>query len=184
LAVVIAAGAGLLIGRVTADNSPAGASPPSKDSGPTCPGGHDDAGLRAATVCLLQAYFGLGNVPKGERDDKLTDLVLPSELDATRSAYEALKATVAQEYAAVAATNLPQNGDTVDGQAWVAFLDTYKDNSTPQSQWWITDFEMHWQSGRWWLSSRVSPTSYATPKTGDATPRGGYGPGWVAVGAS
>jgi hypothetical protein len=189
LAVVIAAGAGLLIGRVTADDSPAGASPPSKDSGPTCPGGHDDVGRRAAAVCLVQAYYALENVPADDRNRKLADVVLPSELDGQRKGYKALDAKVASEYSAVAATKIEpsqtQPDTAASGEAWIAFVDSYKDGSPPLAQWWVVAFDVQWKSGRWWLSGAIGTEINATPTSAADAPaqRTGFAPGWVAAGA-
>lgn len=182
LAVVVAAGAGLLVGRVTADGSSAAASTPSKDGGPACPGGQDDVGRRAAAVCLVQAYYALGQAD--DRDARLAAVVAPGQVDSARRAYKALDAKVAQEYAAVAATNLSGSGNDISGQAWVAFVDSYKDSSTPLAQWWITSFGLHWQGGRWWLNGVVDTRLNATPSTTGESPTTGFGPGWVAAGAS
>jgi hypothetical protein len=179
LAVVVAAGAGLLIGRLTKDDR-AAASP--ANGGVTCPGGHDDAGRNAAAVCLVQAYFALGQA--SDRDAKLGDLVKPSELNSVQRAYKALDAKVANEYAAVAATNLQGSDSDPTGQAWVAFVDSYKDGSAPLAQWWITSFGLHWQDGRWWLSGAVSTKLDATPSSASQSQVAGFGPGWVAAGGS
>ncbi|HEY3751912.1 MAG TPA: hypothetical protein VGL80_22240 [Pseudonocardiaceae bacterium] len=183
VAVVVAVGAGLLVGRLTADGSTAGAKPASNGQA-ACPGGRDDAGRNAAAVCLVQAYFALGQ--DTDRDARLSDLVMSSQLDSTRKAYKALDAKVAHEYAAVAATNLSGSGNDITGQAWVAFVDSYKDNSAPAAQWWITSFGLHWQGGRWWLNGVVQTQLNATPATDGQAPAAdsGFGPGWVAAGAS
>lgn len=179
LAVVVAVGAGLWAGRATAGGPAKAAALP---KGVTCPGGRDDAGQRAAAVCLVQAYFALGSAP--DRDTGLADLVVPGQLPAARRAYKALDAKVASEYAAVAATNLQGSGDDIAGRAWVAFVDSYTDGSAPLSQWWITAFGLHWQDGRWWLSGGVNPQTNATPATANSATATGFGPGWVAAGAS
>ena len=181
LAVVVAVGAGLLVGRATADGSTSAAATPS-GGGTACPGGRDAPGRNAAAVCLVQAYFALGGA--SDRDARLGDLVKASELNSVRSAYKALDAKVANEYAAVAATNLQVSGSDVTGRAWVAFVDSYKDGSAPQAQWWITSFGLHWQDGRWWLSGAVNTILEATPSTASQSQVTGFGTGWVAAGGS
>lgn len=181
LAVVVAAGVGLWVGRITADG-PTAEAKPAASGGPACPGGRDEAGRRAAAVCLVQAYYALGRA--GDRDARLADLVVSGQVDSVRRSYKALDAKVADEYAAVAATNLTGSGTTVDGKAWVAFVDSYKDKSAPLAQWWITSFQMRWQGNRWWLNGGVDTTLDATPATTGGAPASGFGPGWVAVGAS
>jgi len=157
---------------------------PSATSTVACPGGRDDAGRRAAAVCLVTSYFALENSSAGERDVKLADLVLPGSIDSARTSYKALDAKVATEYAAVAATNLTARGaSAASGQAWVAFVDSYRDGSAPLAQWWITTFELRWQDGRWWLDGGVATQVDATPQTAGTAPRSGFGPGWVAAGA-
>lgn len=150
-----------------------------------CPGGRDDAGRRAAAVCLVTSYFALENSAPGEREAKLADLVLPGALDSARTSYKTLDAKVATEYAAVAATNLTASsgGSAASGQAWVAFVDSYRDGSAPLAQWWITTFDMRWQDGHWWLDGGVATQVDATPQTAGTAPRSGFGPGWVAAGA-
>lgn len=180
LAVVVAAGAGLLVGRLTADGSTADAKTPSNGQ-LACPGGRDDAGRRAAAVCLVQAYYALGTA--SDRNARLADLVVGDRLESTRQSYKALDSKVAQEYAAVAATNLSGSGNDITGKAWVAFVDSYKDNSAPLAQWWITTFQMHWRGGRWWLGGGVDTSLNATPATGGSASVTGFGPGWVTVGA-
>ncbi|HYU05325.1 MAG TPA: hypothetical protein VEL02_15900 [Jatrophihabitantaceae bacterium] len=157
---------------------------PTTTSAVACPGGRDDAGRRAAAVCLVTSYFALENSSPGERDAKLAGLVLPGALDSARTSYKALDAKVATEYAAVAATNLTASGTSAaSGQAWVAFVDSYRDGSAPLAQWWITTFELRWQGGRWWLDGGVATQVDATPQTAGTAPRSGFGPGWVAAGA-
>lgn len=186
LAVVVAVGAGLLIGRVTASSS-ADAAP--KANGPaSCPGGRDDAGRRAAAVCLVQAYYALENLPTDQREAQLAALVVPNELDAQKHAYKGLDAKVASEYAAVAATNIQpsqtQPDSAASGQAWVAFVDSYKNGSPPLAQWWITTFDLRWQSGRWWLGGAIGTRVDATPPSSGTASTTGFGPGWVAAGGS
>lgn len=151
-----------------------------------CPGGRDDAGRRAAAVCLVASYFALENVPPGARGAKLAGLVLPAELAAAQMSYQALPANVSTEYSAVAATNVVASQTRPDtdasGQAWVAFVDSYNDGSPPLAQWWITTFSLRWQDGRWWLYGGVGMQVNATPPSTGAAPRSGFGPGWVAVG--
>jgi hypothetical protein len=180
LAVVVAVGAGLLIGRVTASSS-ADAAPKANGSA-SCPGGRDDAGRRAAAVCLVQAYYAVAST--SDRDARLADLVVPGQLDAARKAYKALDAKVSNEYAAVAATNLQGSDADATGQAWVAFVDSYKDGSPALAQWWITSFGLHWQSGRWWLAGGVGTRVDATPPSAGSASTTGFGPGWVAAGGS
>jgi hypothetical protein len=176
LVVAAAVAAGLWAGRATANGATA-----SPAGGPSCPGGRDDAGRRAAAVCLVQAYFALGRAP--DRDSRLADLVAPGELDAARRAYQPLAAKVAGEYAAVAATRLTGSGAEITGQAWVGFVDSYTDGSAPLAQWWITSFALRWQQGRWWLAGGVTAKVDATPASTAAAPVTGFGPGWVAAGA-
>jgi hypothetical protein len=176
LAVLAGLGTGLtLSGKAT--GSPAAPTAP-------CPGARDDAGRRAAAVCLVSSYYALENVTPDVRSAKLAGLVLSSALDATRGSYKVLDPKVATEYAAVAATNLSagQSGDDVTGQAWVAFVDSYRDSSPPLAQWWITGFTMRWQGGQWWLAGGVTTEVDATPPSSGAAPRNGFGPGWVAAG--
>ena len=180
LAVVVAVGAGLWAGRATATSS-ADAAPKANGSS-SCPGGRDDAGRRAAAVCLVQAYYAAGAA--SDRDARLADLVVPNQVDAARKAYKTPDAKVSSEYAAVAATNLQGSDSDVTGQAWVAFVDSYKDGSPALAQWWITSFGMHWQSGRWWLAGGVTTQVDATPSTAAQAQRTGFGPGWVAAGGS
>lgn len=157
---------------------------PTTPSAVACPGGRDDAGRRTAAVCLVTSYFALENSSLGERNAKLADLAVPSALDSARTSYKALDAKVATEYAAVAATNLTARGaSAASGQAWVAFVDSYRDGSAPLAQWWITTFELRWQDGRWWLDGGVATQVDATPQTAGTAPRSGFGPGWVAAGA-
>jgi len=157
---------------------------PTTPSAVACPGGRDDAGRRAAAVCLVTSYFALENSSPGERDAKLASVVLPGALDSARTSYKALDPKVATEYAAVAATNLTASGPSAaSGQAWVAFVDSYRDGSAPLAQWWITTFELRWQGGRWWLDGGVATQVDATPQTAGTAPRSGFGPGWVAAGA-
>lgn len=152
----------------------------------SCPGGRDVAGRRAAAACLVASYFSLENASPAARDSKLADIVLPAELAATRTSYQALPPNVSTEYSAVAATNVVPSQTRPDtdasGQAWVAFVDSYKDGSPPLAQWWITTFSLRWQDGRWWLSGGVGMQVNATPPSTGAAPRTGFGPGWVAVG--
>ncbi|HEY3712942.1 MAG TPA: hypothetical protein VGL39_00345 [Jatrophihabitantaceae bacterium] len=189
LAVVVAAGAGLLVGRATADGS-TGAAATTSGGGTTCPGGRDAPGRNAAAVCLVQAYFALENVAAAQRDSKLANLIRSDQLDGQRKAYKALDAKVATEYTAVAATKLQPSQTLPDtdasGQAWVAFVDNYKDGSPPLAQWWLTSFELHWQNGRWWLAGPIGTQVNATPTTAAAAPAPGtgFGPGWVAAGGS
>ena len=180
LAVVVAVGAGLWAGRATASSSAEAA--PKANGSASCPGGRDDAGRRAAAVCLVQAYFAVASTP--DRDARLADLVVPNQLDAARQDYKPLEAKVSSEYAAVAATNLQGSDSDVAGQAWVAFVDSYKDGSPALAQWWITSFGLHWQSERWWLAGGVSTQVDATPSTTAQAQRTGFGPGWVAAGGS
>ncbi len=172
--------AGLGAGRMISGE--ASGSPPSTAA--VCAGGRDGAGRQAAAVCLVSSYFSLENVAADVRSTKLAGLVLPGALDAARGSYKALDAKVSTEYAAVAATNLTANrsGDSVAGQAWVAFVDEYKDGSAPLAQWWITSFDLRWQGGRWWLAGGVDTEVDATPPTSGAAPRTGFGPGWEPVG--
>jgi hypothetical protein len=185
--IVVAVGAtaaviGLLAGWLIGG----GSSHASASSAAVCPGNRDDAGRRVAAVCLVTSYFSLENAPPDVRDAGLADLVLPAELDAARQSYRPLDAHVSTEYAAVAATNLassPTRPDTdATGQAWMAFVDNYKNGSPPLAQWWITTFELRWQDGRWWLNGGVAAQVNATPQTAGRAPRTGFGPGWVAVG--
>jgi hypothetical protein len=157
---------------------------PTTNSPGACPGGRDDAGRRAAAVCLVTSYFALENSPPTARDAKLAGLVRPSALDSARASYKALDAKVSTEYAAVAATNLTASsgGSAASGQAWVAFVDSYRDGSAPFAQWWITTFDLRWQDGRWWLDGGVATQVDATPQTAGTAPRAGFGPGWVAAG--
>ena len=157
---------------------------PTTNSPGACPGGRDDAGRRAAAVCLVTSYFALENSPPTARDAKLAGLVRPSALDSARTSYKALDAKVSTEYAAVAATNLTASsgGSAASGQAWVAFVDSYRDGSAPFAQWWITTFDLRWQDGRWWLDGGVATQVDATPQTAGTAPRAGFGPGWVAAG--
>ena len=157
---------------------------PTATAAASCPGGRDDAGRRAAAVCLVTSYFALENASPGQREAKLAGLVLPGALDTARTSYKALDPKVATEYAAVAATNVTANGSSAaSGQAWVAFVDNYRDGSAPLAQWWITTFELRWQGGRWWLDGGVATQVDATPQTAGTAPRSGFGPGWVAAGA-
>jgi hypothetical protein len=180
LAVVVAVGAGLLIGRVTKDDRASAATTSSGTA--ACPGGRDEAGRRAAAVCLVQAYYAAASA--SDRDAQLAYLVVPAQLDAAQKAYKPLDAKVASEYAAVAATNLQGSDSDATGQAWVAFVDSYKDGSPALAQWWITSFGLHWQSGRWWLAGGVTTQTNATPSTSAQAHATGFGPGWVAAGAS
>jgi hypothetical protein len=180
LAVVVAVGAGLWAGRATASSSADAA--PKANGTASCPGARDEAGRRAAAVCLVQAYYAAAST--SDRDARLADLVVPGQLDDARKAYKALDAKVSSEYAAVAATNLQGSGSDATGQAWVAFVDSYKDGSPALAQWWITSFGLHWQSGRWWLAGGVTTQTNATPSSADQAPATGFGPGWVAAGAS
>ena len=158
---------------------------PTATAAASCPGGRDDAGRRAAAVCLVTSYFALENASPGQREAKLAGLVLPGALDTARTSYKALDPKVATEYAAVAATNVTANGSSAaSGQAWVAFVDNYRDGSAPLAQWWITTFELRWQGGRWWLDGGVATQVDATPQTAGSAPRSGFGPGWVASGAT
>lgn len=158
---------------------------PTATAAASCPGGRDDAGRRAAAVCLVTSYFALENASPGQREAKLAGLVLPGALDTARTSYKALDPKVATEYAAVAATNVTANGSSAaSGQAWVAFVDNYRDGSAPLAQWWITTFELRWQGGRWWLDGGVATQVDATPQTAGSAPRSGFGPGWVAAGAT
>lgn len=156
-------------------------------TGAFCPGGRDDSGRHKAAACLITSYFALENTSAAQRSARLSDLVLPSALDAARSSYKALDGKVAAEYAAVAATNLQssatQRDTDVVGQAWVAFVDRYRDTSqVPLAQWWITSFQLRWQDGRWWLNGGVGIQVNATPPTATAAHRTGFGAGWVAAG--
>src|SRR5262249_15894557 len=149
-----------------------------------CPGGRDDAGRRAAAVCLVASYFSLENVSPAARDANLVDLVLPSELAAARTSYQALAANVSTEYSAFAAPQArpPRPDPERGGEAGVAFADSHKDGRPPLSQWWITTFSLRWQDSRWWLNGGVGMQVNATPPSTGAAPRTGFGPGWVAVG--
>ena len=179
--VVVAMLAGLGVGRMISGQ--ASGSPARPEA--SCPGGQDAAGRQAAAACLVTSYFALENSSPDARGAKLADLVLPSALSAARTGYKTLDAKVATEYAAVAATNLtpdPNHPDAASGQAWVAFVDNYKDGSPPLAQWWITTFGLHWQDGRWWLDGGVATEVDATPQTSGQAPRTGFGPGWEPVG--
>lgn len=156
-------------------------------NGTVCAGGRDNAGRHQAATCLVESYFALANLPAAQRTAQLADLVLPDALVAARVAYKAFDGTVAVEYAAVAATNLdpsPSQADMdVDGQAWVAFVDSFRNASQPPlAQWWITSFELRWLNGRWWLNGGVGLRVNATPQTVEAAQRDGFGSGWVAAG--
>lgn len=181
LACLLGVGAGWLIfhGRSSSAAAPAG----------PCPGSqHDPVGRDQVAACLVGRYFALANSSGGQRNQQLAQLIRPGDLAQAQKNYQPLPATVASEYAAVAATKLTPNPDRPEtdyqGDAWVAFVDSYKDGSPPRSQWFMTSFELQWQDGRWWLAnSGVGLATDATPPaTAPATGGFGYGPGWVAVG--
>lgn len=181
LACLIGLGAGWLIfhGRSSSAAAPAG----------PCPGSqHDTASRDQVAACLIGRYFAAGNAPAAQRNAQLAQLVDGDDVAAAQKGYQPLDAKVASEYAAVAAMKLTPNPDRPDtdatGQAWVAFVDSYKDGSTPRSQWYLTTFEIVWRQGRWWLAgSGIGLATDATPpSTAPATGGFGYGPGWVAVG--
>ena len=180
VALLVGLGAGRMVSGQASGGTPS--------SAPTiaCPGGRDTAGRQAAAVCLVTSYFALENASPDARAAKLAGLVAPGSLDAARAGYKTLDAKVATEDAAVAATHLTPSADgsAASGQAWVAFVDSYRDGSPALAQWWITSFDLHWQEGRWWLAGGVATEVDATPATAGAAPRTGFGPGWVAAGAS
>jgi hypothetical protein len=152
---------------------------------PQCPGGQDDAGRHRAAACLVSSYFALENVPPDQRDAALSDLIVRGAVATARSSYQSLQSKVSVEYAAVAATKLapsPTNPITeLNGQAWVAFVDSFKDN-TSMAQWWIARFDLRWSGGRWLLEGGVLLDADATPTTTTPANRNGFGDGWVAVG--
>jgi len=152
---------------------------------PPCPGGQDEAGRHRAAACLVSSYFALENLPADQRDAALPDLVVRGAVATARTSYQALQPKVDVEYAAVAATKLSPSSTNpateLAGQAWLAFVDSFKDN-TSMAQWWIATFDLRWSSDRWLLEGGVLLDADATPPTTAPANRNGFGDGWVAVG--
>lgn len=199
LAVVVAFGAGVLIGWAPFHAGSRTGNAPS----PLCPGSQRDQYERAhAAACLLDAYLALVNQPKAMRDARLARIVLPARLASERTSYRTLGtapvnppgkpaqyAKVTAEYATVAAVKAGTSTDPrvyhapdIGFTAWVSIVDSYEEGSPPLANWYLGHFAVRWQSDRWWLTDRFHADENATPMTYTLGPEDrAFGDGWVGA---
>lgn len=200
VALVMALAAGVVLGWVLfhSDSSRTTAA-----KAPLCPDSRTNAMERArAAACLLDAYLALAGQPLAVRNERLADVVLPSQLATERTVRPTFRsapvnppgqptkyAKITAEYASVVAvkpgTQLRPGAyeqPDVGYTAWIVTVDSYADSSAPLSNWYLGHFAIRWQHGRWWLADGFSADKNATPTSYTGGPENtAFGPGWVKV---
>lgn len=198
LAVVVALGAGVAIGWAVFHSG----SHATKAVATPCPGDeHSQSGQARAAACLLDDYLTLINESSAVRDVQLKQIVLPAKQPGW--SYPSLGtapvngpgqptryAKIAAEYAAVVAVKIDRSPNAalqfpapqVAYRAWVAIVDAYQTGSPPLANWYLGDFAVQWQNGRWWLSGAFHGDAHATPMTYTAGSEDtAFGPGWIGA---